>query len=108
MIYKRRQREAASLDLHALSGEREGGRISALHRSHAATTSSKGPIFFISRKHSAVTFTNNMRSIVEEGHAEVLESHNSSCWRIWGHKQAKPLRATAAHMPCRPGSHQAL
>lgn len=63
-----KQREAASLDLHAWSREGEGGKdFSATPKpcSTAATVSSlKTATFFTSRRHSAITFTNNTRGVV--------------------------------------------
>lgn len=90
-IYKGRQREAASLGLHALSREQDRGGISALHWSHAATSSSlkaaKGPFFF-SFFHLVVTFTNNTRCIMEEGYSQLW---NSSCWGDLGTQTGKAL-----------------
>lgn len=57
---------------------------------------SKGPIFW--EKHSAVAFTNNARSIMEEGYGEVLEPENSSC-RVGGFGDTNSVLSNMVKQP---------
>lgn len=107
-IYKGRQREAASLGLHALSREQDRGGISALHWSHAATSSSlkaaKGPFFFLLPLSSHLYQQHKMHH--GGGVQSVVELLSLGGFGDTNRQSVGPLRA--AHMPCRPRSRQAL